>query len=120
MPKDFDSDVEQDLSFTIGGETFKMRYVRPEVLAKWEDEPLEDKSEDVLKRQDARIVEFLEGEDAAERWAKLRARENDAVPLVKINDLLTWMVEVQTSRPTKPPSPSAVGRGRTAPSSRAA
>lgn len=120
MPKDFDSDVEQDLSFTIGGETFKMRFVRPEVLAKWEDEPLEEKSEDVLKRQDLRIIEFLEGDDATERWTKLRARETNAVPLVKINELLRWMVEVQTSRPTNPPSPSVAGRGRTAPSSKAA
>lgn len=120
MPKDFDSDVEQDLSFTIGGENFKMRYVRPEVLAKWEDEPTDEKSEEVLKRQDLRIVEFLEGEDASEKWMKLRAREKDAVPLVKINELLRWMVEVQTSRPTSPPSPSVAGRGRTAPSSRAA
>ena len=120
MPKDFDQDVEQDLSFTIGGETFKMRFVRPEVLAKWEDEPLEDKSEDVLKRQDARIIEFLDGEDSAERWTKLRERETNAVPLVKINELLRWMVEVQTSRPTNLPSPLVAGRGKTAPSSKVA
>lgn len=118
--RNFDEDLDQDLGFQIGGESYRMRYVRPEVLASWEDEPLEEKSEDVLKRQDMRIVQFLETEDMRKRWMALRAREEDALPLVKLNELLRWMVEVQTSRPTNPPSPLVAGRGKTAPSSKAA
>lgn len=114
--KDFDSELlEQDLSFKIGGETFKMRYVRPEVLAAWEDEPIDEKSDELLKRQDERIMAFLNGEDnSRDRYLKLRSRENDAVPMVQVNELLRWMIEVQTSRPTTQPSLSAVGPGKRA------
>lgn len=112
--KDFDAELlEQDLSFQIGGEVFKMRYVRPEVLASWEDEPVDEKSDDLLKRQDERIMAFLNGDDdSRKRYLALRAREDDAVPMVQVNELLRWMIEVQTSRPTTPPSPSAAGPGR--------
>lgn len=120
MPRNFDEELGQDMSFTIGGETFGMRYVRPEVLALWEDEPDEEKSTDILKRQDARILQFLANDEDRERWTKLREREEDALPLVHLNELLRWMVEVQTARPTNPPSPLATGRGRTAASSKAA
>lgn len=120
MPRNFDEELNQDLSFTIGGETFQMRYVRPEVLASWEDEPDSEKSAEILKRQDERIEQFLVSEENRERWRKLRAREDDALPLVHVTELLRWMVEVQTARPTNPPSPLVSGRGKTAPSSRAA
>lgn len=117
--KNFDSDLEQDLKFHIGGEDFQMRYVRPEVLASWEEEPDDEKSDEILKRQDERVAQFLATEDDRKRWRALRAREDDALPLVKLNELLRWMVEVQTSRPTNTPSPSESGRGRTAVSSTA-
>lgn len=120
MARNFDEELNQDLAFTIGGESFQMRYVRPEVLASWEDEPDDEKSADVLKRQDARICEFLASEADRERWLKLRKREEEALPLVHLNELLRWMVEVQTARPTNPPSPLVPGRGSTRPSSKAA
>lgn len=118
--KDFDQDFGQDLTFKIQGQEFEMRYVRPEVLASWEDEPDDSKTEDVLKRQDQRICSFLKDDEEAKRWMALRADEDNALPLVKLNELLRWMVEVQTTRPTSQPSPSAPGRGRTAASLRAA
>lgn len=120
MPKNFDSDFDQDLEFTIGGENFKMRFVRPEVLAAWDDEVDSEKSDDALKRIDSRICAFLASDDDRDRWMKLRADEDAALPLAKINDLLTWMVEVQTSRPTIQPSPSVAGRGKTVVPSKAA
>lgn len=112
--KNFDEEIQQDLTFQVGGEQFSMRYVRPEVLASWEDEDIEAKSDELLKRQDIRIKEFLGDEAQRERWDKLREREENAVPMVQVNEILRWMVEVQTSRPTTPPSPSVPGRGRTA------
>ena len=116
--KNFDTEVlVEDLSFQVGGETFTMRYVRPEVLAAWEDEDIETKSEDLLKKQDERIKQFLGDEEQGVKWDKLRTREDNAVPMVQVNEILRWMVEVQTSRPTTPPSPSVPGRGRTARSS---
>lgn len=119
--RNFDEILEQDLEFQIGGETFKMRYVRPEVLAAWEDEPIDEKSVDLLKRQDERIMQMLNGDDGSrDRWKGLREREEGALPMVQLNELLRWMIEVQTSRPTNTPSPSAPGRGRTAATSKGA
>jgi hypothetical protein len=108
------------MDFVIGGETFKMKYVRPEVLAAWEDEEVVQKSEDALKQMDERIKLFLDDSNGAlERWDKLRARSDNPVSMGQINDLLLWMVEVQSGRPTIPPSPSVTGRGKTAASSKA-
>lgn len=117
--KDFDAELlTEDLTFKIGGEVFQMHYVRPEVLASWGDESIEGDSDSLLKKQDERILSFLQQKDH-ERYMGLRAREEEAVPMVQINELLNWMVEVQTSRPTPAPSPSASGRGKTARSSSA-
>jgi hypothetical protein len=118
--RNFDAELlEDDLSFQIGGEVFKMRYVRPEVLASWGDELVDGiSSEELLKRQDERIASFLDGtDDSRDRWMKLRAREDNAVPMVQVNELLNWMIEVQTSRPTTPPPPSVAGRGKSGRSS---
>lgn len=117
--KDFDQELDQDLSFTVQGQNFQMRYVRPEVLASWEDEPEDAKSEEVLKRQDERVLLFLATEDDRKRWTALRADTENAMPLVKMNEVIRWMVEVQATRPTNQPSPSAVGRGKTAASLKA-
>lgn len=111
--KNFDEEaLEQDLTFQVGGEVFQMRYVRPEVLAAWEDEAIDEKSEELLKRQDERILAFLSDKESRDRWVALREREENAVPMVQVNELLRWMVEVQTSRPTTPPSPSVAGPGK--------
>jgi len=119
--RDFDQELEQDLTFKIRGETFKMRYVRPEILQSWENENIDGASEaDALKVLDQRIVFFLDQNgDSGERWGKLRERDDDPVTLGQLTELVTWMVEVQSGRPTTPPSPSASGRGRTAVSSKA-
>lgn len=119
--RNFDEILETDLEFQIGGEQFKMRYVRPEILASWEDEPIDSKSDELLKRQDERICAMLNGDDGSrDRWMALRGRDDDALPMVQLNELLRWMIEVQTSRPTTTPSPSATGRGKTAATSKAA
>lgn len=120
MSRDFDQELESDLEFKIGGESFRMRYVRPEVLAAWDQNAPADKPEEALKELDERVKLFLENVNgAAERWDALRAREENPVTMGQLNALLMWMVEVQSGRPTSPPSPSVPGRGRTATSSKA-
>ena len=120
MPRNFDEDRSTDMDFTVAGESFKMKYVRPEVLASWEDEEVAQNSEDALKQMDARIKLFLDDSNGgAKRWDELRAREENPVTMGQINDILLWMVEVQSGRPTTPPSPSDAGRGKTAASSKA-
>jgi hypothetical protein len=117
--RDFDQELSQDLEFKIGGESFRMRYVRPEVLASWEDETVGANSESALQTLDQRIKMFIADEDGGERWDALRKREEAPVTMGQMDALLVWMVEVQAGRPTEQPSPSAPGRGRTAVSSTA-
>lgn len=121
MLRDFDHEFVEDLEFKIGGETFKLKYVRPEVLAAWEDEELPEKSVDALKYTDNRIKLFMDTSNGAgERWDAIRGREENPVTMGQLNALLMWMVEVQSGRPTMPPSPSDSGPGKTARSSKAA
>ena len=113
--KNFDSELDQDLTFSVQGQQFEMRYVRPEVLASWEDEPDDAKSEDVLKRQDERVLQFLKDEDNRKRWTAMRANEDNAMPLVKLNEVIRWMVEVQATRLRIRPRPWQVGVGEPQP-----
>lgn len=110
MPRDFDADLPQDLSFIAAGETFTMRLVDADVLAKYEDEETPDTAEEAVERLKARLTDFLIPGDAA-RWKKLS--ESGKVPYRTMNSIATWAWEVQTGRPTTPPPPSDPGRGGT-------
>lgn len=106
--KDFDADrherEQRDRQFTIGGETFTFRpSVAPESLLPYhraitgEYVPTED---DWIKIYDEAVVALLEP-GQAEAWQ--RARDvNAAIPLnaKDISDLLQWLLEQQTGRPT--------------------
>jgi hypothetical protein len=139
--RDFDAERPSDLTFKIGGETFTMLLVPPEVLAEWEDaraaeladqraklasgEAIED-TPDAAARSiaitDQRIKSFLDPSDHA-RYDKVRAKaagDPDVIPYGALVELKNWMVETQSARPTQTPSPSGGGRGRTGRSSRAA
>lgn len=120
MPKNFDDLLTDDLSFVVRGELFRMTYVRPEVLAEWEDddEGGDDGAIAAIERLDRRILGFLEPQDR-DRWTALRQKEDSAVPFVQLREIVRWMVETQSSRPTETPSASAAGRGSTAASSTA-
>lgn len=121
--RDFDDMLTKDREFTVGGETFHWRDVRPEVLTSFQ--PSENGSggeEDpnhVWKLLDDQVLLFLEPEDH-DRWGSLRARDDKPVTIAQLNAILQWLMEEQTGRPTIQPSPSAPGRGRTAATSRAA
>ena len=112
MPRNFDELIAEDLSFVLGGETFTMVYVRPEVLASWEDEEDPETALESLARADEKIKLFLRAADH-ERFDALRARDENPVTSEQLNALLRWMIEVQTGRPTVPLSPSDSGLGST-------
>jgi hypothetical protein len=119
MPRNFDDERQQDREFIIRGERFTMIMVRPEVIGAWEDEPTPEKSQDSIAFTSEKVKQFISNSDGShERWEALRAREEDPVSLGELNELLIWMVQVQSARPTQSPSPSAPGRGRTAASSK--
>lgn len=111
VARDFDEVLESSMTFTLRGETFTLRDVRPEVIAAWEDEEPHTSAQEALKSIDIKITTLLPPEDH-ERWAALRAREDNPVNLRQLKALVDWIVEVQSDRPTEPPSPSPAGRGR--------
>lgn len=115
-------ELTHDMTFTIGGEKFVIHDVPPSVLQAWDDEP-EVTNGDVLAPFDKHVIAFLEGDpDAVSRYKALRARKvnENPVPAWKVVEFHNLLVETQTRRPTTPPSPSAPGRGQTAPTSGAA
>lgn len=110
MPHDFDAELPDDLSFVAGGETFTMRLVDPDVLAKYEDQETPASAEAAIEQLKARLIDFLIPGDVP-RWEKhVKAKK---VPYVTMNRIATWAWEVQTGRPTTPPSASDSGRGGT-------
>ena len=120
-------ELSHDMDFTIGGETFHVHDVNPDVLMTLEavqaDEIPENgqPEETVMDRIDKQILAFLNGDpDAVTRYKALRARKENVVPLWKIVQMRELLWETQSERPTNLPSPSAAGPGRTAPTSRGA
>ena len=118
--KNFDDLLSQDRTFQVGGETFKWRDVRPEVLTSFTGDTNGDAADDnaVWRLLDGQILLFIEPSEA-DRWTAIRARDDNPVTIVQLNSILTWLLEQQTGRPTETPSPSAAGRGPTAATSKA-
>lgn len=120
-------ELSHDMSFTIGGETFIVHDIAPEILMAMEDADAEESAKDPeerktpLERVDEQILMFLNGdEEQVTKYKALRARESDPVPLWKLLAFRSALWETQSDRPTNQPSPSVAGRGRTARSSEAA
>ncbi len=120
-------DLTHDMSFTVGGETFIVHDVPPDVLMTMESDTEAETSKDeeeqksAMERVDEQILAFLNGdEESVRRYRDLRARTENVVPLWKILEFRRLLWETQSERPTMPPSLSVAGRGRTAPTSTAA
>lgn len=125
--RDFDEErrdrVEEDRRFRIGGETFTARaFVRPEAIDDYDRMTADTPAEEALATLDRLIVDLVEDDDAADRWATMRQNTDSttALDLTSILELVKWLVERHTGRPTAAPSPSAAGRVSTVPSSGAA
>lgn len=117
--KNFDEMLAQDREFTVGGETFHWRDVRPEVLTSFEPSKngKDDDENAAWRLMDDQILLFIAKDEQA-RWTELRARDDNPVTIAQLNAILLWLMEEQTGRPTVPSSPSAPGRGRTAATSK--
>lgn len=116
-------ELSHEMEFIIGGETFIVHDVPPDVLMTMEsDEEGEEKEEkSALQQVDDQILAFLNGDTAqVERYKALRARTENVVPLWKLLEFRRLLWETQSSRPTIPPSPSVAGRGKTVRTSEAA
>lgn len=119
--KNFDEMLAKDREFTVGGETFRWRDVRPEVLTSFEPSTNGAEPDDnaAWRLMDDQILLFI-AQDEHDRWRELRARDDNPVTIAQLNAILLWLMEEQTGRPTVQPSPSAAGRGPTAATSKAA
>ena len=118
--KNFDEILAQDREFTVAGETFHWRDVRPEVLTAFEPSETDaDDSNAAWRLMDDQILLFIQ-KDEHDRWRELRARDESPVTIAQLNAILLWLMEEQTGRPTQAPSPSASGRTPTRASSKAA
>lgn len=100
--------LEADRQFTIGGETFTQKTgLRPEVLLPWENIGADTPASEVLATIDQLVHDFIEpADDAHARWDALRKRDDDPVTLQDLQELVEWLIEEQTGRPTSPPSAS--------------
>lgn len=130
--------LERDRSFQLGGETFTMRpSVAPEATLRWsqmamgeigverELPVLDGKGEatgnirtrkivpeaEALDIFDETVLAFLEpGQE--EKWATVRGADVE-LPLTidDLRELIEWLFEAQTGRPTGPSSDSTPGSG---------
>jgi hypothetical protein len=119
MARNFDDVLSQDREFTVRGEKFSFQDVRPEVLSGFEISTNGDEELSVWKVLTDQILLFLPTADH-ERWLTLRERETEPVTIAQLQEIIKWLVEAQTGRPTEAPLPSASGRGKTAGSSKGA
>lgn len=104
---------DQDRDFQIGGQVFRARAsVRPELLAPYESLDENTSASDALVIIDDLLVAMIEpNDDAHARYRTLREREEDAVGMEDLQELVKWLMEVQTGRPTEQPGGSSAGPG---------
>lgn len=111
-------------TFQVAGfdHTFNLKIVHPEdyaeVLRKGDEVRANKEStlEQIFAQRDEQILIALTPDDQAE-WRKLRAAK--AIDLAGLDELIAWLVEVHTGRPTKLAEDSSPGPGSSAASSRA-
>ena len=122
--KKFSDALTQDREFEFAGELFKFQYVHWSVLTAIVDGGGENGKEPTATENVQEIVDaipsFIDPEnDGNKRMHALLSSKDKPVPIGQVNALYEWLLEVTSGRPTIPPSPSAPGPGKTAPSSKA-
>lgn len=110
--------AKEDRSFQLGGEVFTRKVgIRPEVLSPYENLSDDTPATEALATIDMIVLDMIEdggeGQDACVRYKALRAREDDPVTLGDLTDLVEWLVESATSRPTSRQSGSMRGPAAT-------
>jgi hypothetical protein len=107
---------DKDRSFKIGGETFVMKPgVRPEALADYEKIGPDSTPTETLAIIDGIVLSMIDGADGGhDRYVKVRESEDDPVTLGDMQELVEWLMEEQTARPTELAPASGGGRRRTA------
>jgi hypothetical protein len=132
VSKNFDEEVRaerfsRDRTFVIGGETFEYRAdFTPEQFSELLAEYVGMPAATVPANEATRIVDeaiknFLASDDDRERWGGLRTREGGdasdpselAIIAYDMRQVLLYLIQEQTGRPTEAPSLSGNGREST-------
>jgi hypothetical protein len=132
VSKNFDEEVRaerfaRDKTFVIGGETFSYAAdFTPEQFSEIVAEYVAMPVATVSAQESARIVDgaikgFLGADEESERWDALRARAGGgaesadelAVTAYDMRQVLLFLIQEQTGRPTEAPSRSGNGREST-------
>lgn len=119
--KDFDSEWSERKSvdartFRFLGESFVLKTgVRPEALGGREDlDPENTTVEESMASMDDLFLLMIEhGDDAEKRYREIRAREENALGVADLNEVIDWMIEKQTGRPPTLRDASQPGPRRT-------
>ena len=124
--KDFDASwasrrAKENRTFKVCGEEFVMvEAARPESLAA-DPEETGDEVADSMKVLDDRFLSLIEHSDPdpgetvspeEKKYRELRARETDGLSIRDLREVIEWLVEEQTGRPTTSPTDSTSGRER--------
>jgi hypothetical protein len=107
--------LARDTTFHIGGETFTyVGDMRPEdfqdAIQEWLLVTPVTPTKEVLPIIDRVIGNFLVSEEEHERWLALRQRKEEPITSGDMQDVLLFLIGVQTGRPTEAPSSSGGGR----------
>lgn len=119
--KDFDATrktrrrSEEERTFQLAGEVFVLKpAVHPEALETYDSITEETGIGETMRIVDELILSMIEsGDDSEARYRMIRANTDDPVTIEDLQDLVQWMVEVQTARPTGQPGVSSPGQSST-------
>lgn len=121
MSKNFDigrkarAKTAEERTFTIGGETFVAKDgVHPSALAAYD--AISDASGvgETLATVDDLIISMIEDNDNGHaRYLAVRENTQDIVTVEDLLELVRWLVELQTGRPTGQPDDSSPGQPST-------
>lgn len=121
--KKFSEVLPTDHDFEFQGEFFQWQYVHWSVQAQIFDDAgatngkvptWKETTEETIQN----ILLFVTEESRPRLQKMLSEKGPNAVPLGLVNALWEWLLEVTSGRPIEPPSPSVVGPGKTAATSK--
>lgn len=107
---------EEARTFVLGGETFVLRpAIHPEALEDYDRITPESTIKETLDIVDELILNMIDTrDDSHERYHRVRSNRNDPITIDDLQELVQWMVEMQTARPTGQPGDSSPGQSSTA------
>lgn len=118
--KDFDANRKtrrrsvEERTFKLADEVFVLKgAVHPETLETYDAITEETGIGETMRIVDELILAMIESNDDSEgRYRMIRANTDDPVTIEDLQELVQWMVETQTARPTGQPGDSSPGRSR--------